>query len=192
MPYHNNELENIDFKAIDFYINELKNSGINCDNIKVFDEDDFYTIYLADKRDYEKRDIINKVSYTTHIKFEDTLYKTIQCEYFYDWFKNDKEVNESIDSGKIIDITNRFIKNTNSYYIKYNKETIIILEKMIKLLYLIFCNQKSFDILLDSIEKQNKKFAFTNTVNTISSVNTINTSKKEEYNYYGEDISIAA
>lgn len=25
MPYHNNELENIDFKAIDFYINELKN-----------------------------------------------------------------------------------------------------------------------------------------------------------------------
>ena len=50
MPYHNNELENIDFKAIDFYINELKNSGINCDNIKVFDEDDFYTIYLTNTR----------------------------------------------------------------------------------------------------------------------------------------------
>lgn len=189
MPYHNNELENIDFKAIDFYINELKNKGINCDNIKVFDEDDFYTIYLTNKRDYQKRDIINKVSYNTHIKFEDTLYKTIQCEYFYDWFKNDEEVNESIDSGKIIDITNRFIKN---YYIKYNEETFIILEKMIKLLYFIFCNQKNFDILLDDIEKQNKRFAFINSVNTISSVNTINTSKKEEYNYYGEDISIAA
>lgn len=57
---------------------------------------------------------------------------------------------------------------------------------MIKLLYFIFCNQKNFDILLDDIEKQNKRFAF------INSVNTINTSKKEEYNYYGEDISIAA
>ena len=191
MPYHNNELENIDFKAIDFYINELKNSGINCDNIKVFDEDDFYTIYLTNKIDYQKRDIINKVSYNTHIKFEDTLYKTIQCEYLYDWFKNDEEVNESIDSGKIIDITNRFIKNTNSYYIKYNKEALIILEKMIN--YFIFCNQKNFDILsYINIEKQNKRFAFINSVNTISSVNTINASKKEEYNYYGEDISIAA
>ena len=60
---------------------------------------------------------------------------------------------------------------------------------MIKLLYFIFCNQKNFDILLDDIEKQNKRFAFINSVNTISSVNT---SKKEEYNYYGEDISIAA
>ena len=59
---------------------------------------------------------------------------------------------------------------------------------MIRLLYFIFCNQKNFDILLDDIEKQNKRFAFINSVNTISSVNTINTSKKAEYNYYGEDI----
>ncbi len=43
---------------------------------------------------------------------------------------------------------------------------------MIKLLYFIFCNQKNFDILLDDIEKQNKRFAFINSVNTISSVNT--------------------
>lgn len=37
-----------------------------------------------------------------------------------------------------------------------------------------------------------KGLHFINSVNIISSVNTINTSKKEEYNYYGEDISIAA
>lgn len=184
MPYHNNELENMDFKAISFYINELKNNGINCNNIKVFDENDFYTIYLVDKRDYEKRDIINKASYNTHIKFEDTLYKTIQCEYLYDWFENYEKVNEIISSGKIIDITNYFVKNTNSLYIKYNKETLIVLEKIIKLFYSIFYNQKSFDILLDNIE--NKKSTF------VDSVNIINTNKREEYNYYGEDISIAA
>lgn len=190
MPYHNNELENMDFKAISFYINELKNNGINCDNIKVFDENDFYTIYLVDKRDYKKRDIINKASYNTHIKFEDTLYKTIQCEYLYDWFENYEKVNEFISSGKIIDITNYFVRNTNSLYIKYNKETLIVLETIIKLFYSIFYNQKNFDILLDNIE--NKKSTFVDNVNTINSVNTINISKKEEYNYYGEDVSIAA
>lgn len=91
-------------EAINLYIKRLKENGI-VENIKVIDEIDYYVIYIYKKRDNKIRKILNGISYEIHTKFKDRLYKSIQCQYFYDWYKDDKALKDSIENKKIVDIT---------------------------------------------------------------------------------------
>lgn len=91
--------------ALNYYINKLKENNLN--RFKIADNKDYYVIYIFDKRDLHIRKIINKISYEIHNKFK--IYKTIQCQYFYDWYKDIKDFEDDVKKNKIIDITDSFI-----------------------------------------------------------------------------------
>lgn len=93
-------------KAIQLFINKLRKNNITC-GIKIFDEIDYYTIFLLDEKS-SQLDIIDKISYKVDAKFKNALCKSIHCEYLYDWFNNDEEIKKSIEEGKIKDITEYF------------------------------------------------------------------------------------
>ncbi|MBW5381892.1 hypothetical protein [Brachyspira pilosicoli] len=99
------------YDAISYYINKLKENGLN--KFKIADKEDYYVIYIFIKKDLCLRKIINKISYEVHNKFK--IYKTIQCQYFYDWYKDIKDFKNTLIEEKIRDITDSFIFNEINY-----------------------------------------------------------------------------
>lgn len=100
-----------EYDAVNYYINKLKENSIG--KLKIVDKEDYYVIYIFIKRDLNIRKIINKISYEVHNKFK--IYKTIQCQYFYDWYKDIEDFKNTLIKEKIIDITDSFIFNEINY-----------------------------------------------------------------------------
>lgn len=73
-----------EYNAINYYVNKLKENGLY--QFIIVDEGDYYVIYIFVKKDLYLKKIINRISYKVHNKFK--IYKTIQCQYFYDWYKD--------------------------------------------------------------------------------------------------------
>ncbi|WP_300755237.1 hypothetical protein [uncultured Brachyspira sp.] len=95
------------YDAIFFYIKRLKENNIK--DFKIIDKKDYYVIYIFIKRDSKIRKIINEISYEVHSKFN--IYKTIQCQYFYDWFINISSFENDIIKNSYIDLTSQFLNN---------------------------------------------------------------------------------
>ncbi|AEM20656.1 hypothetical protein Bint_0020 [Brachyspira intermedia PWS/A] len=103
-----------EYDAINHYVNKLKENGLG--ELKIVDKEDYYVIYIFIKRDLNIRKIINKISYEVHNKFK--IYKTIQCQYFYDWYKDIKDFEDLLKKENIRDITDSFIFNEINYNYK--------------------------------------------------------------------------
>lgn len=91
-----------EYNELKYFINGLKENGLN--EFKIIDKVDYFVIYIFIKRDENVRGIINKISYDVYKRFN--IYKAIQCQYLYDWYKDFIDFENDIRKNKIIDITN--------------------------------------------------------------------------------------
>lgn len=114
------EYKKIEHDAIQLFIERLRENDITC-GIRVFDEMDYYTIFLDDKESSE-RDIINEIFYDIDTQFNENLYKNIDCEYLYCWFENEKEIQETLKIDGTKDITECFNNTQNRVSVIENSE----------------------------------------------------------------------
>ena len=151
-------------EAINLYIKKLKENGLN-KNIKVIDEIDYYVIYIYEKRDNKIRKILNETSYEVHTKFEGRLYKSIQCQYFYDWYKDEEALKNEIENKKIVDITFLFeneIENKKTIYINsfYINSLFSLIYSVVEYYFINmskFNNNISSEIINESLKNNKNK-----------------------------------